>query len=191
MLIARNGLKRLNLSALAREVGLVPSAIYRHFEGREAVVDSVLDLVRDRLLANVRAVQDEATEPLEQLRRLVFRHMALLRDHQGLPRVLFSEDVYAGRRDRRTRVFNTIQEYLRLVAAIVREGQRAGAIRKDLDPAAVSVMFLGIIQPAAILAQMSDGMFDVTGHTTKAWRVFRDGIAARKPIRAPKEQSHA
>lgn len=174
--IARHGLPRLNVGAVARQVGLVPSALYRHFDGREAMVDAVLELVGERLVANVRAVREESDDAIEQLRRLLFRHIALVRDNQALPRVVFSEDVYVGRPDRKARMYKTIDHYLKQVAAIVREGQRAGAIRKNLDPPTVSVMFLGLIQPAAILWHMSGGAFDVTRHTGKAWQVFRTAI---------------
>lgn len=177
-LIARHGLKRLSVAAVARRVGLVPSAIYRHFDGKEAVVDTVLDLVRERLFDNVRAVRQESPHALDRLRLLVFRHMALVRDNQALPRVVFSEEVYAGRPDRKHRMFATIQSYLDEVGVIVSEGQRDGAIRNDLDPATVSVMFLGLIQPAAILWHMSGGKFDVTRHTAEAWKVFRRAIEA-------------
>ena len=178
-LVAQYGLERLNVADVARRVGLVPSAIYRHFKGKDEVIDTVLQLVRDRLLDNVRAVREESPEAIERLRLLVFRHMALIRDNQALPRVVFSEEIYAGRPSRRARMFKAIQTYLGKVAEIVREGQRDGTIRESLDPATVSVMFLGLIQPAAILWHMSDGKFDVTRHTTKAWQVFREAIAAR------------
>ena len=36
------------------------------------------------------------------------------------------------------------------------------------------------IQPAAILWQMSDGEFDVTGHTERAWTVFVQAILAKQ-----------
>ncbi len=172
-LIARHGLKRLSVAAVARRVGLVPSAIYRHFDGKEAVIDTVLDLVRERLFDNVRAVRRDTADPLERLRRLLFRHVALVRDNQALPRVVFSEEVYAERPDRKSRMFATIEAYLDEVGVIVSEGQRDGAIRKDLDPATVAVMFLGLIQPAAILWHMSAGKFDVARHTAEAWKVFR------------------
>lgn len=178
-LIARHGLKRLSVAAVARRVGLVPSAIYRHFDGKEAVIDTVLDLVRGRLFDNVRTVRKETADPIERLRLLLFRHVALVRDNQALPRVVFSEEVYADRPERKARMFATIQGYLDEIGVIITEGQRDGAIRADLDPGTLSVMFLGLIQPAAILWHMSAGRFEVTRHTAEAWRVFRSLIEVK------------
>ena len=40
-LISRHGLKALNVAAVAAEIGLVPSALYRHFKGKEEMVGVV------------------------------------------------------------------------------------------------------------------------------------------------------
>jgi hypothetical protein len=37
-------------------------------------------------------------------------------------------------------------------------------------------MFLGLIQPAAILWNLSDGEFDVTKHAEKGWQLFQETI---------------
>ncbi len=175
-LVAERGLERLSVAAVARRVGLVPSAIYRHYPSKDAVLETVLRLVRDRLLANVRAVSAESPDPIERLHRLLVRHVTLIRDHQAIPRIVFSEELYSGRPGRRARMYKAISGYLDAIARIAREGQARGAIRKELDPPTLAVMFLGLVQPAAILWHMSDGRFDLTRHAGKAWKVFRGAI---------------
>jgi hypothetical protein len=66
-----------------------------------------------------------------------------------------------------------ITRYLGEVSKIVREGQQNGHIRTDVDPDTISVMFLGIIQPGAILWHLSEEKFDVTKHAKRAWKVLR------------------
>ena len=178
-LLARDGLERLSVAALARRVGLVPSALYRHFRNKDQIVDAVLALVRDRLVENVRAVRDETPDALDRLRRLLARHLALVRDNQALTRVVFSGDVHSGRPARRARMFAGIRAYLDKVAEIVNEGQTQGQIRPDVDPATVAQLFLGLIQPGAILWHMSDGKFDVTLHAERGWQVISEAIRTR------------
>jgi AcrR family transcriptional regulator len=133
-------------------------------------------MVRDRLLENVQAVRAESADPFDRLRRLLDRHVKLIRENQALPRIVFSEEVYDGRPARRRAVFRTIQAYLDQVADIIQEGQAAGLVRTDLEPGTAAVMFLGLVQPAAILWHMSDGKFDVTRHTDRAWKVFAEAL---------------
>src|SRR5450756_2159291 len=70
-LIGSHGLRRLSVASLARRIGLVPSALYRHFKGKEDVIEAVLQHIRDSLQQNVRVVRDETPDALERLRRLL------------------------------------------------------------------------------------------------------------------------
>ena len=177
-IIARQGLRRTSIASVARRVGLVPSAIYRHYRGKNEMLDAVLELVRDRLLDNVRSVTTETPDALERLRRLLELHAALLAKQPGILRVVFSEEVYAGSAARRAKVFRTVKAYLKGVEDIIRQGQAANTVKRDLDPPTTALMFLGLIQPAAILSQMSDGEVDVVRHAEQAWPLFAGAIRA-------------
>jgi len=176
-LISEKGMQGLAIASLARRVGLVNSALYRHFNGKDEVLDAMLDLIGDRLMANVKAVRRESARPLDQLRQLLMRHIRLIRENQALPRIVFSEEIYSGKPERRTKLFNIISRYLTNVSDIFSEGQKNGTIRSDTDPLVLAVMFLGLIQPAAILWHLSNNKFDVTKHAEKAWGIFADGLS--------------
>jgi TetR/AcrR family fatty acid metabolism transcriptional regulator len=178
-LIASKGINGLNMAALARQVGLGASSLYRHFTGKDEVLDAVIDLLRERLLGNVQIVVKEATDPLEQLRRLLAMHMNLILEYQAIPRLFFSGDLYAGHPERKARLYEVVKTYLDQVAGIVRRGQKDGAIRPDLDPDPVSVVFLGLVQPTAILWHLSDGEFNVGKQIEKAWPIFHEAIRVR------------
>lgn len=185
-LIGTHGLRRLSVASLARRIGLVPSALYRHFKGKDDVIEAVLQHIRDGLLENVRTARAETPDSLEQLRRLLMRHLAMVRDNAALPRIVFSEDVYAGRPARRARMFAGIRTYLDDVAAIVQQGQTDGQIRPDVDPQTVATLFLGLIQPGAILWHMSDGAFDVTRHAERGWRLLSDTLRTTTALVPPR-----
>ena len=80
-LITTRGLKGLSVARVARRVGLVPSAVYRHFEGKDELLDAVLELIRERLNANVVQASQDATDALQVLRRLVMAHVRLIREN--------------------------------------------------------------------------------------------------------------
>ncbi len=178
-LIAAQGMKGFNLTRLAHRVGLAPSAIYHHFKGKDDILDAVLDLLQDRLQGNLRSAREATRDPIAQLRRLLTAHAQLVLGYSALPRILFSEEVYGGSAPRKARLNEIILNYLQGVAAIVRDGQAAGVVRRELDPDTLSVMFLGLLQPTAILWHLSDGSFDATGQVERAWPIFLDAIRVR------------
>lgn len=113
------------------------------------------------------------------MRRLLMHHIQLIRENEAVPRVVFSEEVGFGDPAKKSRLYGIIGRYLQEVEEILRRGQKEGAIRAELDPATVAVMFLGLIQPAAILWHVSSGRFDVTRQASKAWEIFREAIRTR------------
>jgi len=183
-LIAQHGLRRLSMAALARRVGLVPSAIYRHFRGKDEVLDAMIAFIHARLIANVQAARGRTPRTLERLERLLMDHVQLIRENKAIPLIVFSEDVYYGRPTRRAAVHDMLRDYLGHVGGLIREGQAEGVIRPDLDPGTGSVMFLGLVQPAAILWHVSDSAFDVTRQAAAAWRLFRETITGASPLTA-------
>jgi len=180
-LVAGQGLKRLSVAAVARQVGLVPSGIYRHFKSKDEILSAVLDRIEQRLLANVRAAREENDDPLDCLRDVLMRHIRFIREGRAIPRIIFSDEVHAGNPQRKQRVFQIFTRYTGRVAEIVRLGQRQGRIRRNLDVQTVTMMLFGIIVPAGILWHLTEGGFDVTRHAQRAWRILRSAIA--KPAR--------
>jgi AcrR family transcriptional regulator len=184
-LVSSQGLGGLNIVGIASQVGLVPSALYRHFKNKDQVIDAILDLVQERLLENVRVVTGETPDVLRRLQRLLILHIQLIRENQGILRVVFSEEVMDGPPGRKARVLATVEKYLGEVAEIVRQGQEEGMIQRELEAASVSVAFLGMIQPAAILWHLSSGNFNLTGHVEKAWNIFLGGILPKNTTIKP------
>ncbi len=176
-LVANEGLRRLSVAALARRVGLVPSGIYRHFRSKDEILAAVLDRIEQRLLANVEAARQEHDDSLECLRDVLMRHVRFIREGRAIPRMIFSDDVHAGRPDRRQRVLLILNRYTDEVGELVRRGQQQGRIRKDVDVPTVVMAFLGMVVPAGILWHLTDGGFDVTRHAQRAWKMFCAAVA--------------
>ena len=180
-LVADRGLSRLSMAAVARRVGLVPSAIYRHFKNKDEVLLAVLDRIETRMEENVRAAGEETPDPLQRIRGLLMRHVRFLREGRAVPRLIFADDFHRGHPERNARVQRIIAGYLGRIGQFVRQGQEEGGIRPDLDPATIAMMVLGIVVPAGILWHVTEGGFDVTRHAERAWQILRQAIAAEEP----------
>jgi len=124
----------------------------------------------------VESVSEETTDALSQLHALLRRHIQLIRENEAIPRIVFSEEVFGGHPDRKKRLQSIIHSYLGKVSEIIQEGQKQNLIQADLDPNTLCVMFLGLIQPAAILWNLSDGGFVDTRNGEKAWKIFAAAI---------------
>jgi AcrR family transcriptional regulator len=175
-IVRAQGVRALNVVAVAERVGVVPSALYRHFKNKSAIVAAVMHLIRTRLNKHFQDVVDLEMAPLEKLQLLFTRHIEMIGGNNAIPRLIFSEEVLAGVEDQRRQLYGIIQDVINNVATIVREGQKNGALRDDLAPESIAVSFLGMIQPAAIIWSLSEGEFDLAQHGRQAWQLFSNAV---------------
>lgn len=175
-IVRSEGVRGLNVAALAEKIGLVPSAVYRHFGNKGEIVGAVLGLIQTRLNQNYQDVIQETLEPIKKLNLLFTRHVELIYSNNAIPRIVFSEEVIGGLPERQLQLYDIIKDVIRNVAIVVTEGQNKGTIRRDLPAESIAVSFLGMIQPAAIIWNLSDGEFDLVRHSKSAWNLFLDAI---------------
>lgn len=180
-LVAANGLRKLSVAAVARRIGLVPSALYRHFKGKDEIIDATLALVQRRLLGFATEAEGQGVGALEHLRSLLERHANLIRENRGIPQIIFSQDFFAGHPLRRKVVMEGLQRYLAQVAKIIERGKASGEISASVDSDAAALLFLGLIQPSALLWQISGEKFDVARQARRAWPLFAQALTGGKP----------
>jgi AcrR family transcriptional regulator len=176
--IDKEGIRGLGVAKIARRVGVVPSAIYRHFRSKAEVIDLLIEFMRTRVLGNVEAVQRESADPVECLHRLLLRHIQLIRKYQMLPRLLFAEEVFIEQPGRRESFRTLIEAFLPEVAKLFRRAQREGTVRRDIDARAFARMFLGLFQPSAVVWHVTGRTFNMKRQAEKAWKVFSQGITS-------------
>ena len=180
-LVAEHGMSALSVAAVAHRVGVAPSALYRHFPSKDAMLAGTLERVATQMLGNLERARAGARDPLDALERLLTMQAELVRGNRGIPFVLFSESLQRST-EHRERLGGFMGRFLGALVAQVREAQDAGQVRRDLPAEALAVTFIGLYVPPAILWNMSGGRFDITGQVRRAWQVFRDGA---RPVSVP------
>ena len=175
-IVRAEGTRGLNVAVVAKRVGLVPSAVYRHFKNKSEIVDAVLELIRKRLNENYQRVIQRDLSSIEKLNLLLTEHVGLICRNNAIPRIVFSEEVIGGMPEKQKQLYGIIDDVIKNVSSVVAAGQETGAIRKDISAETIAVSFLGMIQPAAIIWNLSGGEFDLIQHSKKSWRLFLDAI---------------
>ena len=153
--LAHEGAAALSLRSVARELELAPSALYRYFDGRDALLSALImaayqSLAAEAELAAERAPQAHETDSerwIETPRAI--RRWALERPHEwGL---IFGTPVpgYEAPED-------TVEPYARVASALMRpviEAHAAGRLGADAEHAAVSDPLREAVAP------VTDGLF--------------------------------
>lgn len=178
-ILSDNAAPKLKMSDVARQLGLAPSALYRHFKNRDAMLSAILEHIRTMLHTNLEQVRQQTDNAVERLHAMLVRHGRLIREQQAIPRIVFSDEIWGQKRERRQRMYRIVTGYLAEIEAIVVEGQARGEIRLDVEARVVAKMFFGIVQPAALLWYMSEGCFDLESHINDAWTLLVETVVRR------------
>ena len=175
-LVANQGVKSMTVGRISSIVGIVPSAIYRHFNNKSEILEAVVGLIGERMKNNVIEVNKENSHSLYAIRKLLMRQVQLIMEFSAIPQILFSEEVYRENPAFKAKLFQMINTFLSELSTMVERGQRQGYIRTDMAARNIAVMFLGLFQPSAFLYHLSDGKFDIVKQVDTSWKMFSKAI---------------
>ena len=131
---------------LSRALGISKGAIYHHVEGKEELLRLALDRALGRLdaiIAEAAALDKPAVEQLEYVVRGAVR--VLQQEHSYVALLLRVRNTTPAGLDALNRRRNTDS----FVAGLVREAQRYGDIRTDIDASLIARLLLGMVNSLA------------------------------------------
>lgn len=148
-LAAAAGLGELTMKRIAANVGFSEAAIYRHFPTKQALLLGLMDRLESRLLAPVRALAADDTEPaIARLQAVVRHHLSLVLERHSLPIQLLAEASAAGDPALLSRMRGIMRGYVDTLIRLLTDAAADGSLPGDVDPAVVAVWLLG--GPAAM-----------------------------------------
>jgi len=183
--IGRDGMKAFTTSNLAGEVGISEANLYRHFMNKDAILNAVVDRIKETLGGNIKDVLALDAPALWKLERVFRLHVKFIDENSGIPRIVFSaEGLFV--KGLRKKLYNFVTGYLATLADIIREGQHDGSIRPDISPDVKAATLIGIIQFNALRSLLSGFEFRLSDKADEIWDSFGKSI---EPCKAgPEDQ---
>jgi AcrR family transcriptional regulator len=90
-LVAERGYHDVGMSDIGAAAGIVGSGIYRHFDGKSAVLVAMFDRVIDDLARAAAEILARGLEPAQTLRELIAAHVRITLEDRMLMRVYHNE----------------------------------------------------------------------------------------------------
>ena len=175
-IIAEKGLGGVSTSEIAQRVGIVPSALYRHFESKEALIDALLDRTHMILFENVRKMTLKKSDPKEDLKSLFLLHLEFIRKNPGMPKLVFSDAAVFGSPERKEKVLSIVKNYMNKLTEIAEKGRREGDFLQDTSPEAVAFSMVSFVQYVGLISNLSEGKTDIGELAEQAWSYIERGI---------------
>ena len=175
-IIAEKGVGGVSTAEIAQRVGIVPSALYRHFESKEALIDALLDRTHMILFENVRKMTLKKSDPKEDLKSLFLLHLEFIRKNPGMPKLVFSDAAVFGSPERKKKVLSIVKNYMNKLTEIAEKGRREGDFLQDISPEAVAFSMVSFVQYVGLISNLSEGKTDIGELAEQAWSYIERGI---------------
>jgi TetR/AcrR family transcriptional regulator, fatty acid metabolism regulator protein len=171
-IISERGLGGLTTAALANEVGMSEANLYRHFANKEEILSETVERIGEGLRQNLEKVFQMTDPPLARLKKIFMLHLDFIEKNNGIPRLVFSEELHGGNVELKTKMLNIINSYSSRLEAIIKEGQKAGSVRQDIDPSASALTIIGMVQVTILRWLLSGFSFSPSSEGKKLWKNF-------------------
>ena len=166
----------ITTTAIAQRMGLTQGALFRHFPTKDAILESVMDWVAERLLARVDKAAASATSPMAALEAVFMAHIDFVAEHPGVPRMLFGELQRPGDTLPKKMVQALIRRYGERLQHLLKAGKSQGELHSQLDIEAASVSFVGSIQGLVMQSLLAGDVTRMRRDAVGVFAIYRRGI---------------
>ena len=170
--IGKKGVQALTIAAIAESAGMSDANIYRHFAGKDEIFTALADFIGSAVMGKAATIAAGSRKPLEKLETIFFSHMALIAEHPGIPRFVFSEDVHLGNRKVAENIAFRMGNYVETLAGIIAAGISENELRPGLSPRETALTFIGMIQFTALRWTIGNASFVIREEAEKLWDNF-------------------
>lgn len=141
-LFADHGFDAVSMNTIAERVGVSKASVFHHFDSKNALYLAVLkDCTRQQAELLKELVQDEAPVA-ERLRAFARAHLAHILERKQASRIMQREMLKGGPRRGQELAQQVFGENFARFVEILKRGQERGELRKDVDPATVTLMIV-------------------------------------------------
>ncbi len=144
-IFSESGVQGLTMKAMAERLQITEPAIYRHFENKQAVIVAMITQIRDEIFRFVDDVIQRPLNAVEKLHKIFGYHLFYLREKKAIILELLSEPFRQYPEVHRHITF-LLQDYHRRIRQVVVLGIKKREIPRNVQPEAVSILFLGSLQ---------------------------------------------
>lgn len=178
-LIGEKGIESLRTSQIAEKVGFSEAALYKHFSNKKEVVKATIQTAGSELIKSLKnSIENAETEKeLVKLRTVLETHMKFIRNHPGITRLLFSDEVHFNQNNLQKELYEIITEYREIIRNLLKDGIENNQVREDLNLDAAFSLYFGMIQSQILFWSFTGGEESLQDQEEELWTLYRRAIA--------------
>ncbi|NOX90230.1 MAG: TetR/AcrR family transcriptional regulator [Calditrichaeota bacterium] len=171
-LIAEKGIQELTIKNISKKIGIVESAIYRHFASKQDILLGILTLFKENKDQILQSVQGTASGASEQLKAFFTKRFEQFSNNPAFASVIFSEDFFRNDKRLSEMVYQIMQETQQLIIEIIKAGQQQKELRDDVPADQLAAILTGTLRLIVTRWRLSEFSFDLQSEGQKLWQTI-------------------
>ena len=145
-IVDKYGIKGATIKKIAAEVGVVESALYRHFSSKKDIFLKILKETSKVFESIINDVEKLDVGALKKLELILKKQLEFLRSYPGLIRIVYSDEIYMRDNILLDKLDKFLNKLIAKIEKIIKQGVEQKMIKPNIDSFVASINFLGIIQ---------------------------------------------
>ncbi len=160
-LIGEKGIQNLTTKNLAAEIGFSEPALYRHFDGKTAILEAVLTYYKEKLGEGLKKITHSDVSGIEKIKSMIEFQFNHFTKFPAVIMVIFAETSFQYDSVLSKAVSEVMNQKRMLVGKIVISGQAEGSIRNDIGAGQLTTMVMGSMRFTVLRWRLSGFDFDL------------------------------
>ncbi len=166
----------ITTAAIAKHMNLTQGALFRHFPSKDAIWQSVMEWVADRLLARIDSAAQGIDSPLAAMQAMFMSHIDFVVEHPGVPRMMFGQLQNTESTPAKRMAQTLIQRYAERIRARIEQGKATGEITPEVDTQAAATLFIGTIQGLVMQSLLSGDLQRMRADAPGVFAIYQRGM---------------
>ena len=166
----------ITTAAIAKHMNLTQGALFRHFPSKDAIWQSVMAWVTDRLLARLDSAAEGLDSPLAAMQAMFISHIDFVVAHPGVPRMMFSQLQSPESTPAKRMAQTLIQRYAERICTRIEQGKASGEIALEVDTQAAATLFVGTVQGLVMQSMLSGNLQRMQTDAPGVFAIYLRGL---------------
>ena len=179
-LAAEQNPSEITTTAIAKHMGVTQGALFKRFPTKDAILQTVMEFVANRLLSRVDNAARAAPTPVAAIEAIFMTHIEFVVENPGVPRMLFGELQHARLTAPKRMAQTLIRRYGERLQGLIEEGKAAGELSASLDTSAAAILFIGTIQGLVMQSMLAGDVELIREDAPRVFAIFLRGIRSKQ-----------
>jgi len=189
-LILSRQARRFTLANIADGLGVTEGSIYRHFKNKKEIIETVVEMLELDLIPPLTKRRSKKDDPVETMQALLHSYLSSPKKQREVAVIASLVFSNLGDRPLRRRITNLINRYIQEIEDIIRQGQEAKVMRKDLNAGAAASLFFGLVHWLAFLNYLVGVPKELLENRSLFENVYLRGIRVGSRRRTREKTTH-